>query len=134
MTPFTVEAVGPQDAEAIVSFLNTTPDNLFDPEMLAYPLTQTAKSMRGEKVVAFLPAQITLTLDAFAMNPDATKREKAKAMYDLFRHFERIAQTLSVREMNFFVKEETTANFAAIRGVEEIKNVRIFRYKVPSQA
>ena len=130
MTSIQIEAVSASDAEVLVKFLFSTPHNLNDPGVFSYPHVQVLKATRKGKIIAFLPAQLTVTLDAFAINPEATKLEKAMAMHDLFISFRELARQRGVREINFFTADDSTAEFAKSRGVEEVKQ-RLFRYKIP---
>lgn len=130
MKPIQIEAVSADDAEAIVSYLYQTPHNLHDPGVFFYPQTAILKATQGEDVIAFLPAQLTITLDAFAINPSATKMQKARAMRKLFLAFADYARQQGVKEINFFTADDSTAEFAKRQGVEEVSQ-RLFRYKVP---
>lgn len=128
-----IDAVTAEDAQLLVEYLGKTPQNLNDPEVFFYPNTQVLKSSRKGKVIAFLPAQLTVTLDAFAINPEATRREIAMSFHDLFASYVQLARERGVREINFFCANPETADFAAQHGIEEVKQ-RLFRYKIPETA
>lgn len=130
MTSIQIEAVSANDAEALVQYLHQTPHNLHDSEVFFYPNTHVLKAVTADETIAFLPGQLTITLDAFAINPATSKFQKARAMRKLFLAFSEMARERGVKEINFFTADDSTAEFAKRQGVEEI-NQRLFRYKVP---
>lgn len=133
MKPIKIEAVSTQDAEVLVKWLQSTAHNLADPSVFFYPRARVLKAVIDNEPIAFLPGQITLTLESFAISPNATLLQRARAMRDLTMTFITLADRDGIREVNFFTADDSTAEMAAKYGFEEV-HARLFRLKIPQPA
>jgi len=126
-----LEPVSADDAEVIAKWLAADASkNLYDKDVFFYPSTLLLKTSTADEPIAFLPAQLTLTIDSPAFNPNATKLQIALSLKKLMIEFVTRSYERGVREVNFFTASDDMAEFAIKHGFEEIK-YRLFRLKLP---
>jgi len=128
MTPIKIELVTADDIEILVKWLTESTDNLLDRDVYFYPNVQVLKAVTDHSI-AFLPAQLTITLDSPAINPQASKLQIASSLRKLILHIRSQALDRGVREINFFTASDEMAEFAKAHGFEEIPH-RLFRLKL----
>ena len=108
-----------------------TEGNLFDPDVMFYPTTNTlvVKDEAGEPEL-FGPFQATITLESLAPRPGISPLEMARALKKYMEGIIAIARHTGVREVNFICKDEGLVEFLEGRDFELIKHP-VLRVKVP---
>lgn len=123
----------PEEAELAVDWLNSTPENMFDPAVLGYPSTMTLCVANGEPLL-FMPLQACFFMDALGKKPEIRKRDMAFALVKMIDAVRRMAVEWKVKEVYFFCKERTVSEQAPHFGFEvicedKVRNVTLFRMK-----
>lgn len=108
------------DQETFVSWVNSTPNNLWDKEVLEYPTLRIICAYNGQPV-AFLPVQNALMLESLAVSDKAALLDKAQAFRDLVKAAELHASSGNQREMYFICKDEDVLKIAEGHGFERIE-------------
>jgi N-acetylglutamate synthase-like GNAT family acetyltransferase len=85
--------------------------NDVDPAVFGYPNTQVYVAHK-DKPVAFLPVQLTMTLESFAFAPDSTEIQKAAAIAQLIKTAVFIAREKQIAEIYFYTTDDSIAEFA----------------------
>jgi hypothetical protein len=114
-----IKLAGPDDAAALVEWLNATKGNLFDAAILKYPTLRTLCSYDGQPV-AYLPTQRALFLESLAVNPTASLMERAQAFRDLVKASELLASSEGIRELYMLCADETVLKIAEGHGFERV--------------
>jgi N-acetylglutamate synthase-like GNAT family acetyltransferase len=120
-----------KDISILVDWLIRTKNNLVDPSIFLYPLVTTLAAFVYRGLVAFLPLQITMTLESLAISPDASKIQTAAAIAQLIKMAVFTARNQGIREVYFLCADNSTAEFALHHGFEELHH-RTFRLKLDS--
>jgi hypothetical protein len=123
----------PEEAKIAVEWLRSTPENMFDPQVLGYPGTMTFCVANGEPLL-FMPVQACLFLDALGKKPDIRKRDMAFALVKMIEAVKNFAIGTQVKEVFFFCKEKTVMAQAVNFGFEiicedPVRGVTLFRMK-----
>jgi len=95
--------------------------------VLGYPNTQVYVAHK-DKPVAFLPVQLTMTLESFAFAPGSTEVQKAAAIAQLIKTAVFIAREKQIAEIYFYTTDDTIAAFAARHKFREMG--RSFRLRL----
>lgn len=124
----------PEEAEMAVEWLNSTPENMFDSNVLRYQSTVTLCVANGQPLL-FMPLQVAVFMDALGKKPDIRKREMAFALIEVIEATKRFAKGGQLSEIYFFCKEKTVSAQAPHFGFEiicedEKRGVTLFRMKV----
>lgn len=124
----------PEEAELAVSWLNSTPENMFDPTVLGYPSTVTLCVANGEPQL-FMPLQIAVFMESLGKRPGIRKRDMAFALVTMIAEVHNFAKGAGLKEVYFFCKERTVSAAAPDFGFEvvcsdEKRGVTLFRMKV----
>jgi len=126
-----VRPAKPNDAESAAEWAAVGFErNLFDPDILSYPQTTVfcAETDAGE-LVSFLPAQLVVMLESVASDPNAGDSMRGRALYFLFKHMQRIANVLHVRELYFVGTDEKLNVLAERCGFEKLE-FPVYRFKL----
>lgn len=123
----------PEEAELAVDWLNSTPENMFDPAVLGYPSTMTLCVANGAPLL-FMPLQACFFMDALGKQPGIRKRDMAFALVKMIEAVRNLAAATKVKEVYFFCKEKTVSEQAPHFGFEVIcedekRGVTLFRMK-----
>jgi N-acetylglutamate synthase-like GNAT family acetyltransferase len=128
MSDIWVRKAEKRDVPLLAQWMSNTPNNLVDPAVFAYPNTQVYVAHK-DKPVAFLPVQLTMTLESLAYPPDATDTQKAAAIAQLFKTAVFIAREKQIAEIYFYTSDPTIATFALRHGFHELPH-RSLRLKI----
>lgn len=126
----------PQDIAKLDERLRTTPDNLFDADILNYRDKLKFYCARTEgRPVLHMPVQNILMLDSLAVEPDATEMEVAKAIAVLMQFIIGKAIEQGYNEILFMVRDKSVATYAERHGFETMlenpeTGTKLFRMKV----
>ena len=126
----------PEEAELAVSWLASTPENMFDPEVLGYPSTLTfAVDGTDDTPDLFMPIQIAVFMESLGKRPGIRKRDMAYALVTMIAEIHEFALGAQLKEVYFFCKEKTVSAQAPKFGFEVIcedekRGVTLFRMKV----
>lgn len=119
MRQLKIKLAGPDDAAALVEWLNGTKGNLFDPGILKYPTLRTLCSYDGQPI-AYLPTQRALFLESLAVNPAASLLDKGQAFRDLVKGSMLLAASDGIREIYMLCEDENVLKVAEGHGFERI--------------
>jgi hypothetical protein len=119
MRQLKIKLAGPEDAPALVEWLNGTKGNLFDPRILEYKTLRTLCSYDGQPI-AYLPTQRTLFLESLAVNPAASLMDRAQAFRDLVKGAELLAASDAIRELYMLCADEAVLKIAQGHGFERV--------------
>lgn len=115
-----VRPVNPGDSAAFVKWSVETKNNLFDPDVAKYPSTFVLAAFDENGVIAYLPVQQPLMMEALALRPDAKPAELAVAGKELTQAVVTFAHQKGSGEIYFVCKEPTTCAFAERHGFEKL--------------
>lgn len=123
----------PEEAGMAVDWLNNTPENMFDPQVLGYKSTITLCVENGSPLLV-MPLQACWFMDALGKKPNITKREMAFSLVKMIEAVRNFAKGTGVREVYFFCKEATVKEQAPHFGFEIIcedkeRNITLFRLR-----
>jgi len=116
-----VRYITPDDSKKFIEWINNTPANLYDAEVLKYPTLKVVCSYGENGPVAFLPFQRVLMLESLAVNQEAAVIETAQAFRDLVKAAELDASGTQCKEMYFICKDENVLRVAQGHGFERIE-------------
>lgn len=119
MKQLKIKLAGPDDATALVEWLNITKRNLFDPAILKYPTLRTLCSYDGQPI-AYLPTQRALFLESLAVNPASSLMERAQAFRDLVKGSELLAASDGIKELYMLCEDEAVLKVAEGHGFERV--------------
>lgn len=108
-----------EDQKTFIEWVNSTPNNLWDKDVLSYPTLRVICSY-GDSPVAFLPVQQPLMLESLAVSVTARDLDKAQSFRDLVKAAELHASSVQAREMYFICKDEAVLKIAEGHGFERI--------------
>lgn len=95
--------------------------NLADPEILKYEkVTYYAAFRQNGKILGYMPAQLTVTLESLAPNPEASEDEWVLALKSLIQAVVHDAEREGIREIYFVCKDERVVKIAKKHGFTEI--------------
>ena len=117
-----------RDIPLLAHWMTNTPNNLVDAAVFRYKNTQVYVAHK-EKPVAFLPVQLTMTLESLAFPPDATETQKAAAIAQLIKTAVFIAREKEIAEIFFYTSDPTIAEFAQRHRFKELPH-RSFRLRL----
>lgn len=109
----------PEQQKEFVEWVNNTPENLFDRDILVYPTLSVLCSYNGSPV-AYLPTQQALFLESLAVKQGASPMDTAQAFRDLVKGAELHASNKGIREMYFLCKDENVLKIAEHHGFERV--------------
>ena len=118
----TVRLAGPQDQENFNKWIQSTPDNMFDPDIVNYPNLRILAVEKEGKVLMYFPFQIVLQGESLALNPAADKKELAYGFRKLDSAIRELSKTYGLREMFFACAEPSFIAFAARHGWNVLKS------------
>jgi hypothetical protein len=130
---------GPVRASEVVQLdtqLRSTPENLFDPDLLTYTSSLRFIAAReNARPLVFMPIQTVYMLESLAVSPDASELEIAKSLGVLMQSVVYEAQTNKVNEVYFICRDANVIRFAEKHGYEAVMKdpelkVTLFRIKV----
>jgi hypothetical protein len=126
----------PEEAQVAVDWLVSTPENMFDPEVLGYPSTVTfAVDGPNETPDLFMPIQIAVFMESLGKRPGIRKRDMAYALISMIAEVHNFALGANLKEIYFYCKERTVSAQAPKFGFEVIcedkeRGITLFRMKV----
>ena len=112
---------GPQEVEQIAEWLQATPNNLFDKDILGYPSLRVICSYNGEGPEAYLPSQRVLMLESLATKPGIEPMAAAQAFRDLVKGQELVASQEGVKELYFVCRDPNVIDVAKHHGFEVLE-------------
>jgi len=115
-----VRYIGPADTAKFIEWINNTPANLYDKDVLQYPTLQVLVSY-GTDEVAFLPMQQVLMLESLAVKQGASPMETAQAFRDLVKGAELHASGKGIKELWFTCRDEGVLKVAEGHGFERME-------------
>lgn len=121
MRQLKVRIARPEDSKEIGEWLVGTPQNLFDPEILAYPTFRAISAYNGDGNIAHLPCQQALLLESLAVKPGASGMDSAQAFRDLVKAMELLASSFGIRELYFVCKDQDVVRVAEGHGFERLE-------------
>lgn len=117
-----------RDIPLLAHWMANTPNNLVDAAVFGYKNTQVYVAHK-EKPVAFLPVQLTMTLESLAFPPDASEIQKAAAIAQLIKTAVFIAREKEIAEIFFYTSDPQIAEFALRHKFVELPH-RSFKLKL----
>lgn len=127
-TRIRVRPVRDNDTPELAKYMLQTPNNLFDPAVLSYPMTSTFLAHNGKSIV-YMPVQIVPMLESLAINPEAAKHEVAVGLKEIMEAVELLSHQQGYGEIYFICKDESTSAFAMKHGFEELP-WKTYRFKI----
>jgi hypothetical protein len=119
----------PEDAAKMSEWIQSTPNNLLDPEILSYPnLRVLVVEADGEPIIYF-PFHGVIQGESLALKPGADKKDLAYGFRKLDNALNDLTKALGGKEMFFACAEESFSSFAARHGWSEVKH-KYLRRKV----
>ena len=109
-----------EQQEQFLEWVNATPGNLFDRDILKAPTLSVLCSYNGSPV-AYLPMQQALVLESLAVNQAATLMDKGQAFRDLVKGAEQHASSHKIRELYMPCEDERVIRVAENHGFERLK-------------
>lgn len=107
------------DIETFVSWFNSTPNNLHDPAITAYPTLRILCAYDDENGPAsYLPTQKVVMLESLAVRPGLRPLEAAAAFRDLVKAAEITASAEGIKELYFPCSDEDVIKVAERHGFE----------------
>lgn len=117
-----------RDIPLLAHWMANTPNNLVDAAVFGYKNTQVYVAHK-DKPVAFMPIQLTATLESLAFPPDASETQKAAAIAQLIKTAVFIAREKEISEIYFYTSDPKIAAFAQRHKFEELPH-RSFRLRI----
>lgn len=114
-----VRYITPDDQKKFIEWVNSTPNNLYDSGVLAYPTLNVLCSY-NDSPVAYLPVQQALFLESLAVKQGASPLETGQAFRDLVKGAELHASSIGIKELYFLCKDENVLKVAENHGFERI--------------
>lgn len=108
-----------EDQRTFIEWVNSTPGNLWDQDVLKYPTLQVICAYNG-RPVAFLPMQQAMMLESLAVSEKAPLLDKAQAFRDLVKAAELTASAKGIRELYFICRDDNVLKIAEGHGFERI--------------
>ena len=118
-----------KEAQQFLDWSEKTGNNLFDPDVAAYPTTFVLVAFDHTGPLVYMPAQQPLFLDALAIRPGLEPRRVAMALKELTQAMVTQANIKGSGELYFLCKDEATCAFAESHGYKELP-YRMFRMKL----
>lgn len=109
-----------QDQPKFIELVNSTANNLYDPDVLTYPTLRILKSYNSHPV-AFLPMQQALMLESLAVEPESSLMDRGQAFRDLVKGAQLHASSLGIKELYFLCKDENVLKVAEGHGFERVE-------------
>jgi hypothetical protein len=129
MSDIFVRKAEPRDVPLLAHWMtNNSTVNLVDPAIFSYKHTQVYVAHR-DKPIAFLPVQLTMTLESLAFPPDASDLQKAAAIAQLIKTAVFIAREKEIAEIYFYTTDPAIASFALGHKFTELPG-RSFRLRI----
>lgn len=128
MSDIFVRKAESRDVPLLAHWMSNTPHNLADGRIFGYKHTQVYVAHK-EKPVAFLPVQLTMTLESLAFPPDANEVQKAAAIAQLIRTAVFVAREQQIAEIFFYTGDDSIAEFAKRHKFEEMPH-RTLRLRI----
>jgi hypothetical protein len=125
-----VRNVRSSDTENFIKLSQNTPENLFDPDVAAYPTSFVLAAYNKDKTVLFAPVQTPFMIDALAVDKEnASELEVSQSLKAVVQSLVTLAQMKGVGEIYFTCKESTTQAFAERQCFEELP-FKFYRLKI----
>lgn len=130
-----VEKATPNDAQALIEAMDSTPENLVDASVYKYPATTTLKAVKDGMSLVFMPVQTVFMLESLGIVSKNSRIDTALALSELVKTVRWEAHKAGHGEMYFLCKEATTIEYATRHGFEEMlmdekKGIGLFRMKL----
>lgn len=119
MKQLKIRYITQEDQKTFLEWVNTTAQNLYDPDILKYPTLKVLCSYNGYPV-AYMPFQQTLMLESLAVKPNVSPIETGQAFRDLVKGAELHASGLGIKEIAFLCKDEQVISIAENHGFERL--------------
>lgn len=128
-----VRLAKPEEAGTAVEWLRSTPENLFDPEVLGYPSTMTLCVENGQPEF-FMPMQNCFFLESIGKRPGIRHRDMLLALVEMVKSVRHMAKEMKVAEIYFFCRDSSINVQAPHFGFELIcedkdRQVSLFRMR-----
>jgi N-acetylglutamate synthase-like GNAT family acetyltransferase len=125
----------PKDIATIDEWIRTTPQNLFDADLLQYQRNVAFMCAANGEPLLFMPVQSVFMLESLAVKPGATPLEVAKSIGVLIQTIVYKAAEQEFNEIYFLSHDETINAYASRHGWETLmadaeRKVTLFRWKV----
>jgi hypothetical protein len=124
-----VRPTRPDEAQMYFNFATSTPDNLFDPAVAAYPSSINLCAYSQDGIILFAPVQQPFFMDALAFSPTSGHIDRAVAMKEVVQALVTQAHIKGIGEIYFYCKEPSTQAFAEKNGFEKI-NFPLYRMRL----
>jgi hypothetical protein len=127
-----VEKAQPEDSDALIAAMDSTPDNLCDPKIFGYSTLSVLKAVRDDKPLIFMPFQICYVLESLAICEGNSELDTALSLSELVKTVRWEAHCKGIKEILFICKESSTIAFAKKHGFDELlfdkdKNIGLYR-------
>jgi hypothetical protein len=119
MNQIFVRPVREADAKKFEDWAKANP--ALDKRIFTYPSTYTWCAFNDTGVLAYLPVQITFTMEAMAFHPLCTDPQKALAMKELVQNLVTQAYLRGIGEIYFLGTDPGTNDFAQRQGFKLIQ-------------
>lgn len=117
MKQLKIRYITQEDQKTFLEWVNTTAQNLYDPDILKYPTLKVLCSYNGHPV-AYMPFQQTLMLESLAVKPNVSPIETGQAFRDLVKGAELHASGLGIKEMYMACKDYRVIKVAEAHGFD----------------
>ena len=117
------------EGEKVVKWSLSTPNNLFDPDVVTYPSTYTYCAFEGDNPLLYAAVQQPQMIEALAINPDADKIHVATALKELTQAVVTKAFEKGSGEIYFLCADDSTSKFARDQLFEEMP-WKVYRLKL----
>lgn len=119
----------PPEQQEFTDWVQKTPLNMFDPDVIGYPCAMMLKAFDENGALLYIPLQSVLMYDSIAAKPGITPKQEALSMWRIGELVDSIQKDLGYGESYFVCRDDRVADICLRHGFEEIKNVRILRHK-----
>lgn len=124
-----VEKAQPEDSDALIAAMDSTPENLCDPSIFKYPVTTSLKAVKDSKPLVFMPIHPVFMLESLAITKDNSSVDTAVALAELVKTVRWEAYNAGHGEMFFACAEPSTQAFAEKHGFERV-NVPMYKMRI----
>lgn len=124
-----VEKAKPEDSEALIAAMDSTPQNLVDHKVYEYPATSTLKAVKDGKPLVFMPIHPVFMLESLGIVSQNSAVDTALALSELVKTVRWEAHNKGHGEIFFACSEPTTQAFAEKHGFERV-NVPMFKMRI----
>lgn len=109
----------------------------FDPEVINGPRSCLVKVTKGEKTLALVPIQPVIFIESLCFDPNATKSQKALAVFEIQEKVKAVMRDTAHQEAYFVTTLKEFADFSEAHGwtkylFDEKKNSWLMKLQVPA--